>query len=162
MARHRYYVSAALIQGRPQAAGSVARVPGAKVEAIVVDAVRRQIGSDAPGDDMQLITTCVCRIEVRRTEIAISLASEDGDTEEDTDPHVLTVPWSKTPHRRRRDVLVPEGSSHVEVRPIRSDNRVKLVAAIARGRQWLSELKAGTLLSTASRHGRPAAGATCI
>jgi hypothetical protein len=29
--RHLYYVSTALIQGRPQTAGSVARVPAAKV-----------------------------------------------------------------------------------------------------------------------------------
>jgi site-specific DNA recombinase len=42
--RHRYYVSSALIQGRPQSAGSVARV---QIESIV-DAVRRHVGSDAP------------------------------------------------------------------------------------------------------------------
>jgi hypothetical protein len=53
------------------------------------------------------------------------------------------VPWSKTPHRRRRDVIVPEGPSGADVRPIRSDTRVKLVTAIARGRQWLSEIEAG-------------------
>jgi hypothetical protein len=108
-ARHRYYVSSALIQGRRQSAGSVARVPAAKVEAAIVDAVRRQIGPDAPSDDTEMITTCVRRIEVRRTEIAISLANEERDSEEETiDPAVLTVPWSKTPHRRHRDVIVPD------------------------------------------------------
>jgi site-specific DNA recombinase len=82
---------------------------------------------------------------VRRTEIAISLASEDRDAEEETvDPPVLTVPWSKTPHRRHRDVLFPDGASQLEARPIRSDTRVKLVTAIARGRQWLSEIEAGS------------------
>jgi hypothetical protein len=34
VARHHYYVSSALIQGRPQAAGSVTRVPAAKIEAM--------------------------------------------------------------------------------------------------------------------------------
>jgi Recombinase len=34
--RHRYYVSSALIQGRPQTAGSVARVPAVKIEAAIV------------------------------------------------------------------------------------------------------------------------------
>jgi hypothetical protein len=46
-ARHRYYVSSALIQGQPQSAGSVARVPATKIEAVVLDAVRcpLEIGS---------------------------------------------------------------------------------------------------------------------
>jgi site-specific DNA recombinase len=48
-ARYRYYVSSALIQGQPESAGSVARVPAAKIEAVVVGAVRKGVGSDAPG-----------------------------------------------------------------------------------------------------------------
>jgi site-specific DNA recombinase len=117
-----------------------------KVEAVIVDAVRRHVGPDAPSDETELITTCVRRIEVRRTEIAISLASEDRDAEKETvDPPVLTVPWRKTPYRRHRDVLVPEGSSQADARPVRSDTRAKLVTAIARGRQWLSEIEAGTV-----------------
>jgi hypothetical protein len=145
-AQYRYYVSSALIQGRLQSAGSVARVPAVKVEAVIVDAVRRHVGPEAPSDDTKLITTRVQRIEVRRTEITISLTTEDRDSEEETvDPRVLTVPWSKTPHRRFRDVLVPEGSSPAEALAIRSDTRNKLVAAIARGRQWLTEIEAGTV-----------------
>ena len=142
--RHRYYVSSALIQGRPQTAGSVARVPALKIEAAIVGAVRAHIGPDAPSDDAELITTCVHRIEVRRTEIAVSLVSEDHASNGDTTPSVLTVPWSKTPHRRRRDVIAPEGGSPAVVLPIRADVRVKLVSAIARGRQWLSEIETGT------------------
>ena len=68
-ARYGYYVSCALIQGQPQSAGSVARVPAAKVEGVIVDAVRRHIGHDAPTDNTELIATYVRRIEVRRTEI---------------------------------------------------------------------------------------------
>jgi site-specific DNA recombinase len=40
--RHRHFVSSALIQGRPQTAGSVARVPAAQVEAAIVGARERQ------------------------------------------------------------------------------------------------------------------------
>jgi DNA invertase Pin-like site-specific DNA recombinase len=54
--RYGYYVSSALIQGQPQSAGSVIRVPAAKVEAIVLDAVRRHIEPDAPVDNTELIT----------------------------------------------------------------------------------------------------------
>jgi hypothetical protein len=42
-----YYVSSAVIQGQPQSAGSVALVPAAKIEAVIVDALRRYIGPDA-------------------------------------------------------------------------------------------------------------------
>jgi hypothetical protein len=43
---------------------------------------------------------------VRRTEIAISLLSDDHASEDEKDnPLVLTVPWSKARHRRHRDVI---------------------------------------------------------
>jgi site-specific DNA recombinase len=143
-ARHRYYVSSALIQGQPETAGSVTRLPAAKIEAIVVDAVRRQIGHDAPSNNVELIANYVRQIEVKRTEIAISLPSQDHATDDGNDnPFVLTVPWSKTPHRRHRDIIVPEGLSPAKALPIRSDTRAKLLTAIARGRQWLSEIEAG-------------------
>ena len=80
----------------------------------------------------------------RRTEIAISLMNDASEDETDN-PLVLTVPWSKTPHRRHRDVIAPEGALRTQALPIRSDTRVKLVAAIARGRQWLSEIEAGAV-----------------
>jgi hypothetical protein len=60
----------------------VARVPAAKIEAVVLDAVRRHIG---PADNTELITTYVRQIEVRRTEIAISLMSGDHASEEEKD-----------------------------------------------------------------------------
>jgi site-specific DNA recombinase len=144
-ARYGYYVSSALIQGQPQSAGSVARVPAAKVEAVVLDAVRRHIGADAPIDTTELVTTYVRQIEVRRTEIAISLLSEETSEDEKDNPLVLTVPWSKTSHRRHRDVIAPEGPPRTQVLPIRSDTRVKLVSAIARARQWLSEIETGAV-----------------
>ena len=118
------------------------------------DAVRRHIGNDAPVDNAELIPTYVNRIEVRPTEIAISLPTQDHATDDGNDnPFVLTVPWSKTPHRRHRDVIVPEGSSPAEALPIRSDTRAKLVTAIARGRHWLSEIETGaaTIDGIASR-----------
>jgi hypothetical protein len=72
------------------------------------------------------------------------VSGEDRASKGDnTNPSVLTIPWSKTPHRRYRDVIVPESASRAEVLPIHADSRVKLVTAIARGRHWLSEIEAG-------------------
>jgi site-specific DNA recombinase len=139
--RYCYYVSSALIQGQPKAAGTVSRVPAAKLEAIVVEAVRRHLGLEAPVDDAELIATHVHQIVVKRTEIAISLLRDHGADDGEGCPLLLTVPWSKPAHRRQRDIIIQKGSG--EIRPIRADTRVKLVTAIARGRRWLSEIEAG-------------------
>ena len=66
-------------------------------------AVRRHIGSDAPIDSADFISTHLNRIEVTWTEIAIWLLDEEhgsDDTEENLP--LLTVPWGKTAHRRHR------------------------------------------------------------
>ena len=53
---------------------------------------------------------------------------------------VLSVPWQKVASTRRREILIPEGTSPQQVRRIRSENRATLVASIARSRRWLNEL----------------------
>jgi hypothetical protein len=50
--------------------------------------------------------------------------------------------WQKTPVRRRCEILLPEGIRPEHARPIRSETRARLIAAIARGRRWLDELVA--------------------
>jgi hypothetical protein len=142
--RHRYYVSSALVQGRAETAGSVARAPAAKVEAVVVEAVRKHIGYDSPVDNAKILAH-VRKVEVRGGEIAITLRAEDQDSDDvEHVPVILTVPWSKAAPTRHREVITPEGSTPGEIRPIRGDSRAKLVAAIARGRLWLSQVEAGT------------------
>jgi acetyl-CoA carboxylase carboxyltransferase component len=41
--------------------------------------------------------------------------------------------------KRRREILIP-ASARQDIRPIRSETRAALVAAIARGRQWLDKV----------------------
>jgi hypothetical protein len=57
---------------------------------------------------------------------------------------VVKVTWNKNGIRRRREVITP-ASAGADVRPIRSETRVALVAAIARGRRWLAELVTGVV-----------------
>jgi site-specific DNA recombinase len=52
----------------------------------------------------------------------------------------LDIPWHKTSSTRRREILLPDNMPLKAVRPIRSESRTLLVAAIARGRRWLNEL----------------------
>jgi hypothetical protein len=62
----------------------------------------------------------------------------------------LEVPRQKTPARRRREILLPEGTRPEHAPPIRSETRARLVAAIARGRRWLDELVADPTASADS------------
>jgi hypothetical protein len=52
--KYRYYLSSALLQGRPEGVGSVRRVPAAEIEALVVGAVRERLRLWAPKDEQDL------------------------------------------------------------------------------------------------------------
>jgi hypothetical protein len=65
-------------------------------------------------------------------------------------PDMTAVGACHVPARRRREILLPEGISPEHARPIRSETRARLVAAIARGRRWLAELIADPTASAES------------
>jgi len=131
--KYRYYLSSALLQGTAERAGSVRRVPASEIETLVIKSVRDHLKPAQPIDDRSLVHTHVARVEVQPGRLVIQLAAP---------PSTLEVPWQKIPARRRREILLPEGIRPEQARPIRSETRVRLVAAIARGRRWLDELVA--------------------
>jgi hypothetical protein len=140
--RYRYYISSALLQGRPKQAGTVRRVPAPEVEAIVAKAIRDHLDVSAEIEDAALINTYVGRVAVQPDQLLIELAETNAANSKGKrkQRNVVAVPWSKTPSTRRREVLVPESGSRKDTRPIRSESRALLVASIARGRRWLNEL----------------------
>jgi site-specific DNA recombinase len=129
--KYRYYLSAALLQGTAARAGSVRRVPASEIEALVIKSVRDHLKPSEPIDDRSLVHAHVARVEVQPNRLVIHLAEPSG---------TLQVPWHKTPAKRRREILLPEGIQLEHARPMRSETRARLVAAIARGRRWLDEL----------------------
>jgi site-specific DNA recombinase len=138
--KYRYYLSSALLQGAAERAGSVRRVPAAEIEPLVISAAREHLKLAEEIDDRSLINTHVARIEVRPEELVIQLAEASGtDGQMEVDGSVR-VSWRKTMPTRRREILLPEGISLQQARPIRSETRATLVASIARGRRWLEEL----------------------
>ena len=168
--RYRYYISAALIQGQPDKAATLNRVPATEIEKLILSAVRKHLAGKPHNkvgeeghhslNDKELISAHVARVEVKRDHLAIQLSTvseRDGMAQEPRyaaeqdepvhrDPHVLVVPWKKTPSRRPREIIIPAPTySHPDLRPIRPETRVKLVTAIAKGRHWLDELIAGTV-----------------
>jgi site-specific DNA recombinase len=139
--KYRYYLSSALLQGTAERAGSVRRVTASEIEVLVVKSVRDHLNPPQPIDDRNLVHTHVARIEVQSDRLIIYLAEP---------PSTLEVPWQKTPSRRRREILLPEGTRPEHARPIRSETRARLVAAIARSRRWLDELIADPTASADS------------
>ena len=151
--KYRYYLSSALLQGTTDRAGSVSRVPATDVEARVIKSVREHFKPSQPIDDRSLIHTRVARVEVHPKQLVIRLAQETKVTanrEKNRANGALHIPWHKTPSTRRREILLPKGMPPQHARPIRSETRATLVAAIARGRRWLDELTNDPSVTTES------------
>jgi site-specific DNA recombinase len=164
--RYRYYISAALIQGQPDKAAKLNRVPASEIEQLILSAVRKHLAgkshnkvtAEGPDvlNDKELISTYVARVDVQQDHLAVQLSAKSERDSEAQDcreqgervhrePNVLVVPWKKTPSKRLREIIRPASTSPHDPRPIRSETRVKLVTAIAKGRHWLDELTAGTV-----------------
>ncbi len=167
--RYRYYISSVLMQGQPDKAAKLNRVPAPEIEKLILSAVRNHLAAnphnkvEAEGphslNDKELISAYVARVDVKRDHLAIQLSAQserdsqaqDGRQKQEGervhhDPHVLVVPWTKSPSKRPRETILPAStSSHPDPRPIRAETRAKLVTAIAKGRHWLDELITGTV-----------------
>ena len=81
--RYRYYISAPLVQGQPQNAPEINRVPAALIEKLIIAAVRshlelnaEKVGSSGrdPIADVDLIATHITRVDVKQNHLAIQLS----------------------------------------------------------------------------------------
>jgi hypothetical protein len=139
--KYRYYISSALLQGQPERAGRINRVPAQEVEAVVARSVRDHLGPPPGTEDSVLIRDHVVRVEVKSDRLVIELTDAKAvDAKRKRSNKPIEIPWHKTPSTRRREILVPESAAPHQIRPIRSENRALLVASIAQGRRWLDEL----------------------
>ena len=139
--KYRYYLSAALLQGQPERAGAVSRIPAAEIEGLVVRSVRDYLKQSEEIEDAVLISTHVARIEVQSDQLVIELTNAKGiGSKRSRSRNTLKVPWHKTPLKRRREILVPASVLPQDARAMRSENRALLISSIARGRRWLNEL----------------------
>ncbi len=141
--KYRYYLSCALLDGRPAKAGSTPRVPAVEIETLVVEAVREHLKLGEPGDDASIIKARVVRVEVQADQLVVQLASTQKPKRGRPGvSNTLQIPWHKASSVGRREILLPDnGLPHnQDARPIRSETRATLVAAIARGRAWLDEM----------------------
>ena len=139
--KYRYYLSSVLLEGQPDSAGSIRRVPAVEIELLVVRSVREHLKLAGPTNDKDLVTAHVERVEVHPDQLVIQLpAAETTNRPNKKSNNLIHVPWQKTASTRRREVLLSGPTSPKDSRPIRSETRATLVESIARGRRWLDEL----------------------
>jgi hypothetical protein len=149
--KYRYYLSCVLLQGQPERAGAVSRVPAAEIEGLVTQSVRDHLDQSPEIEDPILINIHVAKIEVQSDQLVIELSNPKGlGSKRSRSRNMLKVPWHKTPLTRRREILVPSSGSPQGARAIRSENRALLIASIARGRRWLNELIADPMADAES------------
>ena len=82
------------------------------------------------------------------SQLIIHLAQLEVSNRKASAESLLRIAWRKAPTTRRREILLPEGMPPQHARPIRSETRATLVAAIARGRRWLDELATNVTATT--------------
>jgi site-specific DNA recombinase len=156
--RYRYYVSHALLQNRKQEAGSVARVPAPDVERLVLDGVRTHLRSlELPidGVDRDLIERHVDRViigpqavEVRMTPSDAKESSELHHDELDASGPTSTplmLPW-EAPAFVAVKGIVHTPTAAPAMAP---EARDALLAAIAKARGWIEELRFGRVATLA-------------
>jgi hypothetical protein len=91
-------------------------------------------------DDKTTIAAYVDRVDVQLQQLSIRLIENSATDGTAQKLETIRVPWQKQPSKRRREVLLPASQAGVDARPIRSETRATLIAAIARGRRWLDEI----------------------
>jgi site-specific DNA recombinase len=168
--RYRYYVSQAVLQGKPQAAGSVGRVPAAEIEGLVVTTLRNHLnpngaGAQLPDNDVELLERHLERViltsnhlELRLRQNIEPVQAENAANNGSSAPHIanvttVTVPWtSPVPAAVKGIIHVPAHNT-----PMTPSRRDTLLMAIAKSRSWVDELvngRVGSLAVLARREGK--------
>ncbi len=140
--RYRYYQSWVLNHGQKEKAGVVSRIPAQEIEQAVSKALSAVVGSLGSeertewklGPQLKLIE----RIDVVEGELRIALKPDAFESSQ-SDLNSLVVPWAKSPHRRKKEIMGATGETPSH-RPMRSEARSRLLRGVAQGQLWLDEL----------------------
>jgi DNA invertase Pin-like site-specific DNA recombinase len=111
--RYRYYISAPLLQGQAESAGSIPRISAAEIEAVVLQAVRDHLKASAPIDDRDLISTHLIRVEVHADHLAVELKAPTQRLQADgREPQPTSVSKPRTGAAPKSDRRPARHGSH--------------------------------------------------
>src|SRR5450830_1034020 len=161
--RYRYYVSHAILQQRKAEAGSVARVPAAEIEKLVLDGVRRHLASMGEAEhptaiaDRDLIERHVHSVTVKPQALEVRLVptseasalTEEPGTKDlapgQLSTSAITLAWT-APSFAAVKGIVHAPSARPELKP---ESRDALLTAIAKARGWVDDIRLGRIASFA-------------
>lgn len=162
-ARYRYYASQAVLQRKPQAAGSIGRVPAGEIETLVLAALRNHLNASGSGEGLldnnrdllerhlERVTLTSNHLELRLRQSIEAAQAHNPANNDSSAPAIaanvttITVPWtSPVPAAVKGIIHVP-----VHNTPITPSRRDALLMAIAKARKWIDELAQGRLGSFA-------------
>jgi site-specific DNA recombinase len=164
--RWRYYVSRAALSGREQGAGSVVRIPAPEIENPIANAVGAHLAARANAIDGGHIDLCGgrgdCAITQHESARLRRYLPSDNDVRNAIDratvsatrieivlnesivvegqDRVLTLPWTRAPSRRRREIIQGVGETQRPLRAMRTKARDSFIGAWRDARRWLDEL----------------------
>jgi site-specific DNA recombinase len=152
-ARYRYY---AVLQKKPQAPGSISRIPAAEVETLVLAALRNHLSASGAGKQLsdndrdlvahhvERITLTANRIELRLRQIVDEappkLGSNVGASVSSApaipNAKAIAIPWTSPVTAAAKGIIrVPAHNT-----PMAPSRRDALLIAIAKARQWMDDL----------------------
>jgi DNA invertase Pin-like site-specific DNA recombinase len=163
--RYRYYVSQAVLQGRAQEAGSIARLPAPELEQLVINAVSHALAKDertrlaaaqleemGERDRRQALRRVLRRIEVAESRIGVTIDSSalgQGDRVARSDDGNDGLTTIELPF----DIIRRDNGARVLVTgtqgPLVDSSASALIKAVARGYAWRQQLLNGRARSTA-------------
>jgi site-specific DNA recombinase len=161
-ARYRYYASQVMLQGKPEPAGLVRRVPAAEVEAFVVAALRNHFrasgaGEQLPDNDFELlerhlerVTLTPSHLELRLRQNVRAAQADNSANNKSSAPGMagvttITVPWTSPVSAAVKGIIhVPAHNT-----PMTPSRRESLLMTIAKARSWVDELANGRVGSVA-------------
>jgi len=129
-------------------------VPADQVEALVVNALKaRGLRPANLNNGRELIRSMLVRVEVAAKTIKVSAKNKD-DEQQDIEgvnrQFNVSIPWSKRATKMPRELILPVSQpANAKPKPIRVEDRARLVSAIGRSRRWLRQLQDGSAASTA-------------
>jgi site-specific DNA recombinase len=162
--RYLYYVSQPALR-RQSPPGSIARVPGPELEALVIDVLRRHLqtnGSDPkpiPETDRELIERRLLRVTLSAKEVRLHLC-QNGDSDSpaagqddarfagaDLISEIITIPWTVLAAAPVKGIVyVPAHNT-----PMKPGRREVLLIAIAKAREWIKDVERGQSFAAIAR-----------
>ena len=122
----------------------LAAVTGERIVAAALKALPDAAAASPSADrytDAELIVARLRQVAVHPEVLHINLVSDD-----DREP--IQIAWIAKRNHQRREIITPPGSERVGLRPMKVEDRARILTAIARSRAWVDDLLACRVVST--------------